>query len=363
MDETSTNYSPELQSQGLISPSGHDVRTGLTPSLPPSHSTYNMADYTSPSAYLNADAYASGESTPQHYDHSTSSSMSIPQPPSLDELYSLGYADYTSGEAGEMMSMAESPEHEISIDGPTPSAEAMRQEDRTPVVQDNQQQIPSSTYPAPPAQVMTANPGLRAQLAPDGKTLLSPWRPYPGMEGAMEEVSAMSSEQHLAYHIPLEGLPPHPQQPQYVDPSTGAIYFTTSHSQHVSPASYYETQPHHMAPHQPHPVSPLTYTYQGPINPQLYQQQQVSAQYYTTQTVNAEQQQYSFTGPPRDQHDSPTSSVSSSGPSLARSTSASSELRNQRPKVKLTFDDKRKIVELHRSNSSLRQEDIARMYG
>lgn len=34
-----------------------------------------------------------------------------------------------------------------------------------------------------------------------------------------------------------------------------------------------------------------------------------------------------------------------------------------RPKVKLTHQDKRNIVQLHRSNSSLRQEDIARQYG
>lgn len=39
------------------------------------------------------------------------------------------------------------------------------------------------------------------------------------------------------------------------------------------------------------------------------------------------------------------------------------EARAARPKVKLTFEDKRRIVEIHRSNSNLRQEDIAQQYG
>jgi hypothetical protein len=72
---------------------------------------------------------------------------------------------------------------------------------------------------------------------------------------------------------------------------------------------------------------------------------------------------YDF-GPARSRNGSPTSSISSSAVSLTRSASTSSELRQQpRPKVKLSWDDKRNIVELHRSNSSLRQEDIARQYG
>lgn len=37
--------------------------------------------------------------------------------------------------------------------------------------------------------------------------------------------------------------------------------------------------------------------------------------------------------------------------------------RIARPKVKLTYDDKRRIVEIARSNTSLRQEDIAQQYG
>jgi hypothetical protein len=40
-----------------------------------------------------------------------------------------------------------------------------------------------------------------------------------------------------------------------------------------------------------------------------------------------------------------------------------SDPRIVRPKVKLTYDDKRRIVEIARSNTSLRQEDIAQQYG
>jgi hypothetical protein len=44
---------------------------------------------------------------------------------------------------------------------------------------------------------------------------------------------------------------------------------------------------------------------------------------------------------------------------FARST----DLRATRPKVKLTYEDKRRIVEIARSNTNLRQEDIAQQYG
>jgi hypothetical protein len=59
-------------------------------------------------------------------------------------------------------------------------------------------------------------------------------------------------------------------------------------------------------------------------------------------------------------HDYAHVSPTSSSHSLTRSGSTSSAVR---PKVKLTHEDKRRIVELHRTNSSLRQEDIAKQYG
>jgi hypothetical protein len=52
----------------------------------------------------------------------------------------------------------------------------------------------------------------------------------------------------------------------------------------------------------------------------------------------------------------------SAGGGIVRADSNSDALL-ARPKVKLTHQDKRNIVQLHRSNSSLRQEDIARQYG
>ena len=44
---------------------------------------------------------------------------------------------------------------------------------------------------------------------------------------------------------------------------------------------------------------------------------------------------------------------------FARST----DTKMARPKVKLTYDDKRRIVEISHSNTNLRQEDIAQQYG
>lgn len=41
----------------------------------------------------------------------------------------------------------------------------------------------------------------------------------------------------------------------------------------------------------------------------------------------------------------------------------SSDVKVARPKVKLTYDDKRRIVEIANSNTNLRQEDIAQQYG
>jgi hypothetical protein len=74
-------------------------------------------------------------------------------------------------------------------------------------------------------------------------------------------------------------------------------------------------------------------------------------------------QVYAFSGPPRSRAGSPTSTIASSNISLTRNGSTSSDLRPSRPKVKLTPDDKKRIVEMAAENSSLRQEDIARMYG
>jgi hypothetical protein len=113
--------------------------------------------------------------------------------------------------------------------------------------------------------------------------------------------------------------------------------------------------------HTDYPYDPNMYqavTYDQPMyQPALPQYQQpmyiAPGQFYAPQ--------YSYPGVPLSRGGSPSSSISSN--SLVRSGSTSSELRPARPKVKLTFDDKKRIVEIARENTSLRQEDIARQYG
>lgn len=72
----------------------------------------------------------------------------------------------------------------------------------------------------------------------------------------------------------------------------------------------------------------------------------------------------SSSGPARSRGLSPASSVTSSAVSVVRSASTSSDLRPKaRPKTKLQFEDKANIVRIHKNDNSLRQEDIAQMYG
>lgn len=159
-------------------------------------------------------------------------------------------------------------------------------EERTPVVQDTQVQIATSTLPAVP--------GART-VHPNPSVLQSPFR-------AVEQ----------QYYVPAPGMPEYygnPSYPQYyIDPVTGV----------------------------PTAFAPM--------------QMQYSAMYPSTHM-----QPY-----PHDYHSRHGSPSSSSMASLTRTGSTSSDMR---PKVKLTHQDKRNIVELHRTNSSLRQEDIARQYG
>ena len=247
-------------------------------------------DFASPSAFLNSDAYApnSGESTPHYdFDHSTSSSMSMPS--GGDDMYDFSYSDFQG-------MIPPDP-----VDHPTPSA---RQDDQTPIVPEGQAQIPPTTYPSQSVRVKE-----------EEKPLLSPFRR-----------DLHEPQPTINYSMPTM------HQQQYIDPSTQPIYFQTPGHQQLVQTPYYEQSPAH-----------------APVMLESYQ-----PQYYAPQHMTY------FAGPTRSQHGSP-SSVGSSGGSLPRSTSAT-EFRH-RAKVKLTYEDKRNIVELHRSNSSLRQEDIARQYG
>ena len=299
----------------------------------PSHSqSSSMSDFTSPSAFLNSDAYAStsGDSTPHYdFDHSTSSSLSLAQPQSMEEMYDFSYTDFTGITNHEEQSYE-------PLDHPTPSGGP--NDDQTPVVPEDQQQIPLASFPTQHPHSHNGNETDLRQRYPqhvhpselEPKPLLSPFRHDPN-DASIPMTYSMP-------HIdPSSGIP----SQQYIDAATGAIYFAPHHS-HIAPTVFYDPQTAGAA--QP---AQLQYT----VDP--YQQHQ---QYYQSST------QY-YPGPPRSQHGSPTSSVGSSGMSLPRSNSTSGDFRQVRQKVKLTFEDKRNIVELHRQNSSLRQEDIARQYG
>ena len=185
-----------------------------------------------------------------------------------------------------------------------PSGAAAIDEEATPMMSETQP-IPPSMFPCPPSMIPIVPPHMATDAAAHNAALMSPFRTMP----------------HSYEHVPLAS--PH-----------GVSY-------HITPPGY--------------------------IDPNSFQQQYVHAPTFTY-TPQYAQVYPPYTpvqelGPPRSSNGSPTSSISSSHASLHRSGSTTSDVRTARPKVKLTFDDKRQIVELHRSNSSLRQEDIARQYG
>lgn len=191
----------------------------------------------------------------------------------------------------------------------TPPAQGIVDDDRTPVVSDTQHPIHPSDLPSARASSSIAKP------------LLSPFRSF-----------GHQTPQH---------------DPAFTTPASMTI---NDPNMFADPSQYY------------HPYQ--QYAHQDPA----FNHMQMQPQYAMGQPMAHPQQypaltQYDF-GPPRSRHGSPTGSVSSSiASSLARSASTSSELRPVRVKVKLTREDKRNIVELHKTNTSLRQEDIARQYG
>ena len=190
-------------------------------------------------------------------------------------------------------------------------------DDRTPMMPD--------TQPIPPSS-LPGHPGLQHDdtiRASHRQPLMSPFRT----------------------HYDPNTMMPYPDQfhPQYIDPST-AFYHPVP-PQQLSQYMYHNGSPQDVVYAQGHPM---------PVPMPMYPPGQP---YY------APQPGYGFTGPSRSHNGSPSSSTNSSGNSLNRSESISSELKPARPKVKLTAEDKRKIVEIAEGDTSLRQEDIARIYG
>lgn len=264
------------------------AHTAPLPSAP------TLADFTSPSAYINTEAYTPGDS----YDPSSAaSSMSLSQSSTMPDQFEFMYGDFTDYAGGDVA------------------------DDRTPVVPESQPPIDPRSFPARSTQGDAAGEGKQAPL-------LSPFRT---MAGEAQQIA-------MGYA--------HPYPPAQIGQAMHPGFYAAPPGVHPQPLAY----------------NPQVMAYPAYAMPQnVYQ---TVGPYYPapTQHLMMPAQTYDF-GPPRSRNGSPTSSISSSAVSLSRTHSTSSELRQPRPKVKLTWEDKRNIVELHRSNSSLRQEDIARQYG
>lgn len=177
--------------------------------------------------------------------------------------------------------------------------------------------VPEMT--APPASLLPAVPG--AQMRNQESVLQSPFRnTHPATAHYPPQHSAASEQSYVpATHVPAVSDPRYASQPQtsypqyFVDPYTGmptpyvpmtAPAATASGSSSAQPSTVLVATTY----------APVQYAAVNPANGQI--------------------------GP-----------VPTGDALLAR------------PKVKLTHQDKRNIVQLHRTNSSLRQEDIARQYG
>lgn len=300
MASSSAEFTPQpehITPPDSVTPTRHAVHqhahTAPLPSAP------TMADFTSPSAYINTEAYTPGDS----YDPSSAaSSMSISQSSTMPDQFEFMYGDYTDYTGGGDMA-----------------------DERTPVVPESQQPIDPRSFPARSTQEDEATRAARQGKQPP---LLSPFR---SMAGEAQQIA-------MGYAHPY----PPAQIGQVVQPG----FYAAPPAVHAQPLVY---NPQVMA----YPTYAMPQSVYQPVGP-----------YYPapTQHLMMPAQPYDF-GPPRSRNGSPTSSISSSAVSLSRTHSTSSDIRQPRPKVKLTWEDKRNIVELHRSNSSLRQEDIARQYG
>ncbi|KAK4689069.1 hypothetical protein P7C73_g1051, partial [Tremellales sp. Uapishka_1] len=282
---------------------------------PTSTPTRHRQDYTSPSAYLN-EGYLS-PSTPL-----ASETMAYDGPQGGDVDYEFAYGDFT--EESELFLPME-PVHSAPLDHSTPSGPTRPEQDRTPVLVKMDQIPPTSLPRRDDATIRASSP------------LMSPFKPFHQQQ---QQATGMMYPPEPPLH-PQQHLQQQQQHPQFIDP---AMTF------YQNPAYAYPegspVDPSHSAymPPQPHFVQmypPMGYVVPG---------------YYAPPA-------YPYPAHPRSRAASPSSSVSSAAVSLTRSGSTSSELRPTRPKVKLTHDDKRRIVEIARENTSLRQEDIARQYG
>ena len=297
--------------------SGFESRTdriSTATSITPTRHAH-MSEYTSPSAYVNHDTYAHTSPNTPHgsttareviYDFPASGN------PGNDEAFGFEYGDFAT-------------EYGFApVDHSTPPASRTENE-RTPVLTEPQHPIPVSSFPRPPN---LHNDGTIRASSHSHRPLMSPFRTF-----ATDQPDMMS-------------IPGGPHQ-QFIDPSIA--YYPDLRA---GPSYMY---PNGSPDQATFGAMPGYVNMQPLVNGQMFPSQ---AQYYAPVPHT-----FDFPGTPRSPNGSPTGSASSSVASLARSGSTSSELRHARPKVKLSVEDKRNIVELHRADSSLRQEDIARQYG
>lgn len=306
-------YTPQpehISPPDSITPTRHASQSSHPLPRPPP-----MPDFTSPSAYINTDAYTPGDGsyTDSMYEASSAhSSLSIAQSAVMLDFTYPGFEDFA-------------PETDAD-----PSSRV--EDDRTPVVSEHQQQIHPRSFPAPPHVSLKADKQQGTSV---------PFRAYPDPAGGHPGISY------------------HPHHPQHVAshmsrPTAAPMYYAPAGSHAPPQAMMYHHHPGHELAQYPQYIN---------VHPQMtgHMYPQVGG-YYPHPHAMMPAQQYDF-GPTKSRNGSPTSSISSSAISLTRTGSMSSDIRQPRPKVKLTWEDKRDIVELHRANSSLRQEDIARQYG
>ena len=121
--------------------------------------------------------------------------------------------------------------------------------------------------------------------------------------------------------------------------------------------------PNAMAPRAYHPGQPLDQAWQYPQPQMAYNTMQgpPGAQYHYVIQPGPQAGPPGMTSvdmQPSGTHVQP-GQAGPPGVVFARST----DTKMARPKVKLTYDDKRRIVEISHSNTNLRQEDIAQQYG
>ena len=349
----------------------HSTPTSATPtrqtsSEDPSHQHVNYNDFMSPSAYLNDTAFTPSAESHTPYAPHPPHDHGYPVPDSSDSSLWASVAASSASAPGLHHPQPVVSHHSHMNDnlqfeeyGPSSSPTVQdypsptgQPEESTPVVSDNQQPTTSSSYPQPPS---SSSGGMHAPHVPS-EMLASPFQPM---------TTAQQTEQY-AYMQQLQHQQQYHQQPQpaYVNPQD---------FQHAPVPAQYQF------PHAPQQMGNPPFSYNGSplestapgFQPQMtmgmspaFMPSPVDGSYpYMPQQQQAYAWPNSY-GPAQSRGQSPASSASSSAVSLIRSASTSSDLHHKaRPKTKLLFKDKADIVRIHKKDSSLRQEDIAKMYG